>query len=107
MSQLDWVVLLGTIVFIIGYGMWRTRGARTVNSFLKANNTEPWWAICLSIMATQASAITFLSLPGQAFEDGMRFIQFYFGLPIAMVILSVTAVPLYYRLRVYTAYEYL
>jgi SSS family solute:Na+ symporter len=107
MSYLDWAVLVGTIAFIVMYGVWKTRKTSHMSTFLKADNTERWWMMGLSIMATQASAITFLSTPGQAFEDGMRFIQFYFGLPLAMVVLSATAIPIYYRLKVYTAYEYL
>ncbi|AMM50102.1 sodium:solute symporter [Rufibacter sp. DG15C] len=107
MSYLDWAVLVGTIAFIVLYGVWKTRKTSHMSTFLKADNTERWWMMGLSIMATQASAITFLSTPGQAFEDGMRFIQFYFGLPLAMVVLSATAIPIYYRLKVYTAYEYL
>jgi Na+/proline symporter len=107
MNIIDWIVLGGTLGFIAVYGMWKTRGQKDLDDYLLADKTEKWWTICLSIMATQASAITFLSTPGQAFEDGMRFIQFYFGLPIAMVIISVTAVPLYARLKVFTAYEYL
>src|SRR5688572_8187833 len=107
MNYIDWIVLFGTIVFIVSYGVWRTRGNKTVEGFLKGDNTMRWWMIGVSIMATQASAITFLSTPGQAIEDGMRFLQFYFGLPIAMVIISITMVPIYYRLKVYTAYEFL
>jgi solute:Na+ symporter, SSS family len=107
MNALDWVVLGVTIAFIVLYGTWRTRKTSTMEGFLKGDNTMKWWMIGVSIMATQASAVTFLSTPGQAIEDGMRFLQFYFGLPIAMVIISVTMVPIYYRLKVYTAYEYL
>ncbi|PRY16523.1 SSS family transporter [Pontibacter ummariensis] len=107
MSLLDWVVLFGTLGFIVAYGVWRTRGSKDIEDYLKGDNTMKWWTIGLSIMATQASAITFLSTPGQAYEDGMRFIQFYFGLPIAMVIISITVVPIFYRLNVYTAYEFL
>jgi solute:Na+ symporter, SSS family len=107
MNYLDWVVLIGTISFIVLYGIWRTRKVNTADHYLKGDNTLKWWMIGVSIMATQASAITFLSTPGQAIEDGMRFLQFYFGLPLAMVIISVTMVPIYYRLKVYTAYEYL
>lgn len=107
MSLLDWFVLLGTLVFITSYGIWKTRGSQDIEGYLKGNNSEKWWTICLSVMATQASAITFLSTPGQAYEDGMRFLQFYFGLPIAMVIICVTFIPIYYRLKVYTAYEFL
>jgi Na+/proline symporter len=107
MNSIDWVVLFGTIISIVLYGVWRTRGNQTVEGFLKGDNSMKWWMIGVSIMATQASAITFLSTPGQAIEDGMRFLQFYFGLPLAMVIISITMVPIYYRLKVYTAYEYL
>ncbi|MFL5729307.1 MAG: sodium:solute symporter [Cytophagaceae bacterium] len=107
MSIIDWLVLACTLTFIVAYGIWKTRGSRNINSFLLADKSMKWWTICLSIMATQASAITFLSTPGQAFEDGMRFIQFYFGLPIAMVIIAATAVPLYARLKVFTVYQYL
>ncbi len=107
MNYLDWSVLIFTIFFIVGYGVWKTQGNKTMESYLKGDNSMKWWMIGISIMATQASAVTFLSTPGQAIEDGMRFIQFYFGLPIAMVIISVTFVPIYYRLKVYTAYEYL
>jgi solute:Na+ symporter, SSS family len=107
MSSLDWMVLVGTLAFIVLYGVWKTRGSKDIEGYLKGNNSLKWWTIGLSIMATQASAITFLSTPGQAYEDGMRFVQFYFGLPIAMVIISVTFVPIFYRLKVYTAYEFL
>jgi SSS family solute:Na+ symporter len=107
MSLLDWLVLVATLTFIVAYGTWKTRGAKNIEGFLLGDKQMKWWTICLSIMGTQASAITFLSTPGQAFEDGMRFIQFYLGLPLAMVIISITFVPLYSRLKVFTAYEYL
>lgn len=107
MSLLDWVVLFGTLGFIVLYGVWKTRGSKDIEGYLRGDNSMKWWTIGLSIMATQASAITFLSTPGQAYEDGMRFVQFYFGLPIAMVIISITVVPIFYRLKVYTAYEFL
>lgn len=107
MHLLDWLVLFGTIFFIVAYGSWKTRGAQSMEGYLKGDSSMKWWMIGISIMATQASAVTFLSTPGQAIEDGMRFIQFYFGLPLAMIIISVTMVPIYYRLKVYTAYEYL
>ena len=107
MSGLDWLVLLGTIAFIAGYGAWKTRGAQDVESYFRGDQSLRWPTIGLSIMATQASAITFLSTPGQAYDDGMRFVQFYFGLPLAMVVISAVFVPIYYRLKVYTAYEYL
>jgi len=107
MNYLDWIVLFGTITFIVLYGTWKTKSNKNIEGYLKGDNSMKWWMIGVSIMATQASAITFLSTPGQAIEDGMRFLQFYFGLPIAMVIISVTMVPIYYRLKVFTAYEYL
>lgn len=107
MNTLDWAVLFGTLLLIVAYGAWKTRGAKSMQGYLLGNNSLPWWGVGLSIMATQASAITFLSTTGQAYEDGMRFLQFYFGLPLAMIILSITAVPLYHKLKVYTAYEYL
>ena len=107
MNYLDWIVLFTTVLFIVLYGTWKTRKTATMEGYLKADNSMKWWMIGASIMATQASAITFLSTTGQGMEDGMRFIQFYFGLPIAMVIISVTMVPIYYRLKVFTAYEYL
>lgn len=107
MQLTDWLVLAGTLLFIVGYGMWKTHRRRSSENFLRGDRNHPWWVICISIMATQASAITFLSTPGQAYEDGLRFVQFYFGLPLAMVILSVAVIPIYYRLKVYTAYEFL
>ena len=107
MNYLDWIILFGTLIFIVLYGTLKTRGSKNIESYLKGDNSLKWWMIGISIMATQASAITFLSTPGQAIEDGMRFLQFYFGLPVAMVIISVTIVPIYYRLKVFTAYEYL
>lgn len=107
MSTIDWVILFGTLLTIVVYGVYKTYGAKDMDSYLRGNSDMNWWSIGLSIMATQASAITFLSTPGQAYADGMRFIQFYFGLPIAMIILSVTFIPIYYKLKIYTAYEYL
>lgn len=107
MNPVDWIVLFGTIIFIVLYGTWKTRSNKNIEGYLKGDNTMKWWMIGVSIMATQASAITFLSTPGQAVEDGMRFLQFYFGLPVAMIIISVTMVPIYYKLKVFTAYEYL
>ncbi len=107
MSGLDWFVLVGTISFIVGYGAWKTRDVSDMEGYFRGGNSLRWPTIGLSIMATQASAITFLSTPGQAFEDGMRFVQFYFGLPLAMIVISAVFVPIYYRLKVYTAYEYL
>ena len=107
MTPLDWVVLFATLAVIVGYGLYRSRGSNTVDRFLLAGKTMPWYAMALSIMATQASAVTFISTTGQAYEDGMRFVQFYFGLPIAMVILCATVVPVFHRAKVFTAYEYL
>lgn len=107
MGWIDWVVLLLTLLTIVLYGSWKTRKNSNLEGYLKGNNSEGWMTIGLSIMATQASAITFLSTPGQAYESGMGFIQFYFGLPLAMIIISVFFLPIYYRLKVYTAYQYL
>jgi Na+/proline symporter len=107
MTPLDWVVMFAWLIGLVSYGLWRGRGSGTVNQFLLAGKTMPWYAMGLSIMATQASAITFISTTAQGFTDGMRFVQFYFGLPIAMVILAATAVPIFHRAKVYTAYEYL
>src|SRR3984893_3121854 len=107
MRSLDWVVLVGSLIFIVTYGLYKSRGTGTVNQYLLAGKTMPWYAMALSIMATQAGAVTFISTTGQSYVDGMRFVQFYFGLPIAMVILSATAVPIFHRAGVYTAYEYL
>jgi len=106
MTPLDWAVLAVTVLSIAGWGVWKTRKVTSAESYLKGDNLA-WPTIGLSIMATQASAITFLSVPGQAYEDGLRFVQFYFGLPLAMVVICVVFVPIYYRLGVYTAYEYL
>ncbi|NRA48820.1 MAG: sodium:solute symporter [Phaeodactylibacter sp.] len=107
METLDWIIMLSTLLGIVAYGVWYTRKVDNVQSYLLGDRDLPWWTIGLSVMATQASAITFLSTPGQAYEDGMRFAQFYFGLPVAMVILCVFVLPIYYKLKVYTAYEYL
>ena len=107
MSALDWIVLLVALGAIVGYGLWKTRARVDMAGYLHGGYRDDWRTIGLSVMATQASAITFLSTPGQAFEDGMRFVQFYFGLPLAMIVLSVAFVPRFYRMRVYTAYEYL
>lgn len=107
MRTFDWIVLAATLLSIVLYGMWKGRGTRNVQGYLLADRQMKWYVVALSIMATQASAITFTSTPGLAYGDGMRFVQFYFGLPLAMVILSVTAVPIFHKLGVYTAYEYL
>jgi solute:Na+ symporter, SSS family len=106
-TALDWLVLVGTLAVIVGYGTWRSRGPRDADSYVRGDGTLRWPTIGLSIMATQASAITFISTPAQGFADGMRFVQFYFGLPLAMIVISAVFVPVYYRLRVRTAYEYL
>ncbi len=107
MQQIDWIVLIGTLLFIVLYGTWKSRQHKDVGDYLKGGSNAHWWTIGLSVMATQASAITFLSTPGQAFHDGMGFVQFYFGLPIAMVIICLVFIPIYHKLKVYTAYEYL
>lgn len=107
MQTLDWVILISTLLIIVIYGTYQTKGSKNVQDYLKGGNTTPWWTIGLSVMATQASAITFLSTPGQAFHSGMGFVQFYFGLPIAMVVICMVFIPLYHRLKVYTAYEFL
>ena len=107
MQALDWIILIITLLAIVVYGTWQTRGSKNVKDYLKGGNTSKWWTIGLSVMATQASAITFLSTPGQAYNDGMGFVQFYFGLPIAMVVICMVFIPLYHRLKVYTAYEFL
>jgi SSS family transporter len=107
MLRIDWIVLIGTLLFIVLYGTWKSRQQRSVGDYFKGGSTANWWTIGLSVMATQASAITFLSTPGQAFHDGMGFVQFYFGLPIAMVIICLVFLPIYHRLNVFTAYEYL
>ncbi|MBE9584522.1 sodium:solute symporter [Mucilaginibacter sp. JRF] len=107
MSLTDWIVLAVTLIAIIGYGLWKSGSNKNVDQFLVGSRSLPWYAVGLSVMATQASAITFLSAPGQAYSDGMRFVQFYFGLPLAMIVLCITFVPIFHRLKVYTAYEYL
>ena len=107
MNYVDWLVLLITISFIVIYGGWKTRKSKNLKEFLKGSDRSNWYTIGLSVMATQASAITFLSTPGQAFNDGMGFIQFYFGLPIAMIIICIFFIPIYKKFKIYTAYEYL
>lgn len=107
MSQLDWIVLVITLTAIIAYGLYKSRTAKNLEGYFLSDRNMPWYLVLLSIMGTQASAITFLSAPGQAFTDGMRFVQYYFGLPIAMVILCITFVPLFNRVKVFTAYEFL
>jgi Na+/proline symporter len=107
MQQIDWIVLSVTLLFIVFYGVYKTKGSKNVEDYILGNNETPWYVVGLSVMATQASAITFLSTPGQAYHDGMGFVQFYFGLPLAMVVICVTFIPIYHRLKVFTAYEYL
>src|SRR3712207_2726349 len=107
MSGIDWIVLLLTLAGIIVYGLYKSRTSKDLDGYFLSNRSMPWYLVLLSIMGTQASAITFLSAPGQAFTDGMRFVQYYFGLPLAMVVICITFVPLFNRLKVYTAYEFL
>ncbi len=107
MEVLDWVVLATTLIFIVLYGVYKTQGSKNVEDYIRGGNSSKWWTVGLSVMATQASAITFLSTTGQGFYSGMGFVQFYFGLPIAMVIICLVFIPMYHRLKVYTAYEYL
>ena len=107
MENIDWLILITTLLLIVIYGTIKTRGAKTADDYLKGGNKAKWWTVGISVMATQASAITFLSTPGQAFTDGMGFVQFYFGLPIAIVIICLFFIPIYHKLKVYTAYEYL
>ena len=107
MELLDWLVLTGTILFIVLYGIRKSKANTNMEAYLKAGNSLPWYTISLSVIATQASAITFLSAPGQAYVDGMRFVLFYLGLPIAMIVVSVVIIPVFYRLNVITAYQFL
>lgn len=107
MSSIDWAVLIFTLAAVVVYGVWIGRGQKSNESYLKADSKMPWYIVLLGIMATQASAITFLSAPGQAYTDGMRFVQYYFGLPLAMIVICITFIPIFQRLNVYTAYEYL
>ena len=107
MQSIDWFVLLFTLIIIVVYGTLKTKGAKTAREYIQAGNNAKWWTIGISVMATQASAITFLSTPGQAFNDGLGFVQFYFGIPIAIIIVCVVFIPIYHKLKVYTAYEFL
>jgi len=107
MSTLDWIIMGATLLLIVVYGVYKSRGQKNIQSYLLADRQLPWYHVCLSVMATQASAITFLSAPGQAYTDGMRFVQFYFGLPLATIVLCIWFLPIFHRLNVYTAYEYL
>ncbi|HQV00361.1 MAG TPA: sodium:solute symporter, partial [Bacteroidia bacterium] len=107
MSSIDWFVLIFTITVIVIYGIWKSRGTKTIDTFLLADRKFNGWFVGFSVMATQASAITFLSAPGQGFTDGLRFVQFYFGLPLAMIAICIWFIPVYKSLHVFTAYEYL
>lgn len=107
MSGIDWIVLITTLLIIVVYGIYKSRGTENIEGYLLGNHAFPWYSVTLSVMATQASAITFLSAPGLAFSSGMAFVQFYFGLPLAMIVLSITFVPIFHKLKVYTAYEFL
>jgi Na+/proline symporter len=107
MSTTDWIVLVATLLLIVVYGLYKSKTSRDLEGYFLNNRTMPWWLVLLSIMGTQASAITFLSAPGQAFTDGMRFVQYYFGLPLAMVVLCVTFVPAFSKLKIFTPYEFL
>ncbi|MBT7528469.1 sodium:solute symporter [Flavobacteriaceae bacterium] len=107
MQLLDWIILCSTLLLIVAYGTLKTKGAKNSVEYIKGGNEAKWWTVGLSVMATQASAITFLSTPGQAFNDGMGFVQFYFGLPIAIIIICIVFIPIYHNLKVFTAYEYL
>src|SRR5438477_10819088 len=107
MSSLDWIVLVATLAGIVAYGLYKSRTTKNMEGYFLSNRSMPWGLVLLSIMGTQASAITFLSAPGQAYTDGMRFVQYYFGLPIAMVVICIFFVPIFSRLKVYTAYEFL
>jgi solute:Na+ symporter, SSS family len=107
MSLIDWIILIVTLAGVILYGLYKSRTTRDLDGYFLSNRSMPWWLVLLSVMGTQASAVTFLSVPGQAYVDGMRFVQFYFGLPLAMIVLCITFVPIFHRLKVYTAYEFL
>src|ERR1700733_14010367 len=107
MSSIDWIVLVVTLSAIIVYGVYKSRSTKNLDGYFLSNRDMPWYLVLLSIMGTQASAITFLSAPGQAYTDGMRFVQYYFGLPLAMVVICIVFVPVFNRLKVYTAYEFL
>src|SRR3954451_17913721 len=107
MHPVDWLLVAGYFVWIVTDGIRRSHRTNKVEGYFLANRNLPWWAVGLSVMATQLSAITLVGTTGQGYRDGLRFVQFYFGLPVAMLILSVTVVPFFYRANVYTAYEYL
>ena len=107
MSTPDWIVLIATLTCIIFYGVYKSRATKNLDGYFLSNRDMPWYLVLLSIMGTQASAITFLSAPGQAYTDGMRFVQYYFGLPLAMIVICIVFVPVFNKLKVYTAYEFL
>src|SRR6476659_11439963 len=107
MSGIDWIVLSLTLLGIIAYGLYKSRTSKDLDGYFLSNRTMPWYLVLLSIMGTQASAVTFLTAPGQAYTDGMRFVQYYFGLPLAMVVLCITFVPVFHKLKLFTAYEFL
>src|SRR3954467_9965932 len=107
MTKTDWIVIIVVLSGIILYGLYKSRTSKNLDGYFLSNRSMPWWLVLLSIMGTQASAITFLSGPGQAYADGMRFVQYYFGIPLAMVVICITFVPLFNKLKVYTAYEFL
>src|SRR5882762_3249226 len=107
MSRPDWIVLIVTLLGIITYGLYKGRSSRNLDGYFLSNRSVPWYMVLLGIMGTQASAVTFLSAPGQAYTEGMGFVQYYFGLPLAMVVLCISFVPVFHRLKVFTAYEYL
>src|SRR3954471_4225693 len=107
MRAADWIVLVVTLASIVLYGLYKGKTSHNLEGYFLSNRSMPWYVVLLSIMGTQASAVTFLSAPGQAFTDGMRFVQYYFGLPLAMIVISITFVPLFNKLKVFTAYEFL
>src|ERR1043166_8333169 len=107
MSGIDWLVLCVTLISVIAYGLYKSKHEENLSGYFKGGNTLGWGVILFSIMGTQASAITFISAPGQAYTDGMRFVQYYFGLPLAMIVISIAFVPVYHKWRVFTAYEFL
>src|SRR6476620_2616937 len=107
MSFQDWIVLIVTLTAIIIYGVYKSRTTKNLDGYFLSNRDMPWYLVLLSIMGTQASAITFLSAPGQAYTDGMRFVQYYFGLPLAMIVICIVFVPIFHKYKLYTAYEFL
>ncbi len=107
MSQLDWIILAITLVSIVAYGLYKSKTTKDLDGYFLSNRELPWYIVLLSVMGTQASAVTYISLPGQGYTDGMRFVQYYFGQPLAMVLLCITFVPIFHRLKVYTAYQFL